>query len=103
MIQVSVLYANTPGARFDFDYYNGPHVDLVRRTLEPAGLVELRNLKGVGGGEPGSEPPYLAIGLLTFNTMEDFQKGMSLMGEPMRDIPNYTDLQPIIQVNEVMP
>ncbi|PZC46950.1 MAG: hypothetical protein C1O27_001566 [Chloroflexi bacterium] len=89
MIQVSVMYANTPGARFDFDYYNGPHVDLVRRTLEPAGLVELRNLKGIGGGEPGSEPPYLVIGLLTFNTMED--------------IPNYTDLQPIIQVNEVMP
>jgi hypothetical protein len=52
MIEVSVMYPNNPGARFDHTYYRDKHMPMVKAR--------------------------------------------------MADIPNYTDLQPVLQISEVV-
>ena len=36
MIKVSVMYPNTPGARFDHEYYRDKHMPLVKARMEGA-------------------------------------------------------------------
>ena len=57
---------------------------------------------GINGGAPGSKPIYVAIGTLTFDTVEAFEKSFGPhAGEIMADIPNYTNVQPVIQISEI--
>ena len=103
MIKASVLYPNGPGKKFDADYYAGSHAKMVKRLLEPLGLVQIGIEKGIATLEPGAPAPYVAIGYLLFNTIEEFQKAMETHGaEIMSDIPNYTDIEPQIQISEVL-
>jgi uncharacterized protein (TIGR02118 family) len=101
MIKVSVLYANKEGAKFDMDYYCKSHMPMVRQKLGAA-CKSIAAEQGIAGGAPGSRPAYIAMGHLTFDSIEAFQAAF----EPhtaaiMGDIPNYTDIQPIIQISEV--
>jgi uncharacterized protein (TIGR02118 family) len=51
----------------------------------------------------GGKAPYLAIVYLKFNSAEDLQKALAKHGaEIVADIPNYTKIESIMQVNEVM-
>ena len=76
MYKVSVMYPNRAGARFDFAYYAAAHMDLVRRLLEPFGLVRTEVLKGLSGG--GDQPaPYICIGNLYFETAEGYETGVA--------------------------
>ena len=103
MICVSVVYANTPGKKFDHDYYAKTHMPLVMSRLKSFGMTRYEHDRGVAGGAPGSAPPYVAIGRLYFNSLEEFGKGLAAHGaEIMADIPNYTDLQAEIQVSEMV-
>ena len=101
MIKVSVLYPNGDGNKFNMEYYLNSHVPLVAKTLGDA-LKGASYDKGVAGGEPGSEPPYLAMANLYFETMGDFGEAFST-GAPilMGDLPNFTNIEPVIQINEV--
>ena len=101
MIKVSVMYPNTDGGKFDMAYYLKTHIPLVQEKLGPAlrgASVDL----GLGGGQPGSPPAYLAVGHLMFDSLEAFQKGFAEHGKTfMADIPNYTNVQPAILISEV--
>ena len=56
----------------------------------------------MGGGQPGSTAPFVAIGYLTFDSVESFQSAFTPhAAEIMGDIPNYTNAQPIIQISEI--
>ena len=58
--------------------------------------------QGLGGPEPGSKPAFVAIAHVLFDSVDAFQKAFGPHADAiMGDIPNYTDIQPIIQVNEV--
>lgn len=102
MIKVSVLYPNGDGKNFDMEYYLNSHVPLVAKTLGDA-LKGASYDKGVAGGEPGSEAPYVAIANLFFNSMGEFGEAFST-GAPilMGDLPNFTNIEPVIQINEVV-
>jgi uncharacterized protein (TIGR02118 family) len=103
MIRISVLYANEAGKKFDHDYYVTKHMALVRERLGSFGLVRTEVDKGMGGGAPGAPAPFVAVGHVYFNRLEDFQKGMGTHGqEIMGDVPNYTNIQPQIQINEII-
>ena len=103
MIRVSVLYPASEGKKFDVDYYKNKHMKLVSDRLKPFGLVRTEVDKGVAGGAPGSAAPYVAIGHVYVNSLDGFQKGMGQHGkEIMADIPNYTNIQPQIQISEVV-
>jgi uncharacterized protein (TIGR02118 family) len=101
MIRVSVMYPHRQGGRFDLDYYVESHMALVRRKLAPHGLVRTEVDKGVNAG--GQPQPFAAAGHLYFETVEAFQSAFkSAAGELMADVPNYTDLQPQVQVSEIV-
>ncbi len=102
MIKVSVFYANKPGCRFDFDYYTTKHLPLVRDKLGTA-CTGIAADKGLAGGAPGSSPTFIAIAHLYFESVDAFQNAFNpVAGEILGDIPNYTDLQPDLQISEVV-
>jgi uncharacterized protein (TIGR02118 family) len=102
MFKVSVMYPNQAGARFDLAYYSTTHMDLVRKHLQPFGLVRTEVLKGLSGG--GGQPaPYVCIGNLYLETAEGYEKGVAASGGAIRaDIPKFTDITPIRQISEVV-
>jgi uncharacterized protein (TIGR02118 family) len=102
MIKVSVLYPNGEGKNFDMDYYCNKHIPLVGELLGDAvkaATVE----KGLGGGEPGSSATYVAMGNLYFDSMDSFQNSFGPhAGKIMGDLPNFTNIEPIVQISEVV-
>ena len=101
MIKVSVFYPNEEGKKFDMEYYCNKHIPMVQQKLGAAlkgGSVE----QGLSGVEPGSRATYIAMGHLSFDSVEAFQTVFGPHAESiMGDIPNYTDIQPTIQISEV--
>jgi uncharacterized protein (TIGR02118 family) len=101
MIKVSVLYPNEEGKKFDMEYYLNSHIPMLQEKLGAAlkgGAVE----QGLSGVEPGSPATYVAMGHLLFDSVEAFQSAFGPHSEAiMADIPNYTDVQPTIQISEV--
>ncbi len=58
---------------------------------------------GFSGREPGSNPTYVAIANLYFDSVEDFKSSYGPnAAEIQGDIPNYTDIQPTMQISRVM-
>jgi uncharacterized protein (TIGR02118 family) len=102
MIQVTVMYPNTSGSRFDERYYLGEHAALLQRCWGTMGLGGVRLLRGVGTPDGGAAP-YRVIALLTFESAEALQRALQAHGaEVLGDIPRFTDVQPIIQVNDML-
>lgn len=101
-IKVSVMYQNGDGKTFDMDYYNNKHIPMVQERMGGA-LKETTVEKGLAGGAPGSVAPYLGIGNMYFDSLEDFQNAFGPHAEEiMGDIPNYTNSEPVIQISEVI-
>jgi uncharacterized protein (TIGR02118 family) len=101
MIKISVFYPNNEGSKFDIDYYCNTHMPMVRQKLGAAckgAAVE----RGIAGATPGSRPGFIAMGHIYFESVEAFQTAFGPHAEAiMADIPNYTDIQPTIQISEV--
>jgi uncharacterized protein (TIGR02118 family) len=103
MIRLSVLYPATPGSRFDWDYYLTKHMPLVRQLLSPLGMVSEQVDRGLGGLMPGSAAPYHAVAHFVFNTVQDLQTAMGAAAlQLMADVPNYTDVQVVGQISEIL-
>jgi len=101
MIKVSVLYPDGAGSRFDMEYYCTSHMPMVREKLGAA-CKGVAVEQGLGGAEPGSPAPYVAMGHLLFDSVEAFQAAFAPHAAAfMGDIPNYTDIQPVIQISSV--
>jgi uncharacterized protein (TIGR02118 family) len=102
MIKVSVLYPNRDDCRFDIAYYCNSHMPMVRDRLGNA-CMGIGVEEGVAGGAPGERPPFVAVGYLFFASVDDFQAAFGPhAAEIMGDIPNYTDIQPVIQISDVL-
>lgn len=103
MIRVSVMYPNTPGSRFDWDYYLGKHLDLSSRLLSSRGLVRTEIDRGVAGLPPGTPAPYHAVGHLFFPTLEDMESALAATAaEFIADERNYTSVRSVVQISEVV-
>ena len=101
MIKVSILYPNGPDATFDMPYYLSSHMPMVKQKIGAA-LKGIAVDEGLGGGEPGAPPRYVAIGHLFFESLDAFQLAFATHGGPIvADVPNYTNTKPIIQINDV--
>ena len=102
MIKVSVMYPNTPGAKFNHDYYRDQHMPMVKAKLGAA-LKSYTVDKGLAGGAPGAPATYVAMCHLFCDSVETFQAGFGPHAkEIMADIPNYTDIAPVMQISEVV-
>jgi uncharacterized protein (TIGR02118 family) len=101
MIKVSVFYPNGEGKHFDMAYYCEKHMTLVQR-LCGAPLKGMAVEHGVSGMATGSPAPFVAMGHLYFDSAEAFQAAFGPhLNEIVGDIPNYTNIEPIIQISEV--
>lgn len=102
MTVVSVTYAKQSGSFFDLDYYLHKHVPMVKTVLASMGLQDLRLLRGAES-ITGAAPHYEMIALLTF---EDVAATRSALGQHgaqiVDDIPNFTDIKPSMQINELL-
>ncbi len=101
MIKVSVFYPNEEGKKFDMEYYCNKHIPMIQQKLGAA-LKSVGAEQGLSGVEPGSRATYVAMVHLYFDSVEAFQTAFGPHAESiMGDIPNYTDIQPTIQISEV--
>jgi uncharacterized protein (TIGR02118 family) len=101
MVKVSVFYPNTNGATFDMAYYLNRHMPMVGQKLGDA-LKGMGVEYGLGGGEPGTPPPYVTMAHLLFESVDAFQSAWAPHADAiLADIPNYTNTQPMVQISEV--
>ena len=100
-ITITVFYPNTQGSRFDVGYFVKTHIPLVERHWRGKGLTSVTLLKGVATADPATPPPYQVITVLGFESLEAFKAAVKESGAAViGDVANYTDVQPIIQINE---
>lgn len=103
MIRVTMMYPQSEGSQFDMAYFLGKHIPLVQNIFKNVGLVRYSVDAGVGGGMPGQPPTYMAITSFVFNSFEDFGAGFGARGgEIVGDMPNYTNVEPLIQVSQIV-
>jgi uncharacterized protein (TIGR02118 family) len=104
MIKISILYPNKPGSRFDMGYYVDTHMPLSISFLSKhPGFRGVSVEKGAGGATPGSEAAFVAMCHFSFTSAEDFVAAfMPYAAQLQGDMPNYTDITPTIQFNEVL-
>ena len=101
MITFSVLYPATDGASFDHDYYRDKHIPLIQKRLGDA-VKGVRIEKG-RSNSMGGEPPYVAAVHIQFESEEAFEAAMAPHRDETRaDVANYTTIQPILQISEVV-
>jgi uncharacterized protein (TIGR02118 family) len=103
MAVVTVTYSREADTKFDFDYYVQRHLPLLLERWSNSGLQAVEVLRGVAGAD-GGEPPFIAQALLRFSSMGNFQAALDgeHTAEIIGDIPNFTNAQPTVQVNEAI-
>jgi uncharacterized protein (TIGR02118 family) len=95
MIRLSVLYPATDGATFDHDYYRDKHVPL---ACSAWGIDRADIDKGIDG------QPYVAAVHFQFDSQDAMAAAMGSekTGEVMADVANYTTIQPVMQISEIV-
>lgn len=102
MIKFNVMYPFQPGMRFDHDYYRDKHMPLVAKRLGSACCYYTVD-KGLAAGAPGAQLPYAAACSIYSDSIEDLQAALNPHAqEIMGDIPNYTDVQPLIWISDAV-
>jgi uncharacterized protein (TIGR02118 family) len=102
VIKVSVLYPSGEGKNFDMDYYMNKHAPMVQELLGDA-IIGATVEEGLTGGVPDSEPAYQVMGNMYFESVEAYQNSLGPHAEKiMGDIPNFTNIEPVIQVSKVL-
>jgi uncharacterized protein (TIGR02118 family) len=98
MIDVMVAYPNTDTLAFNDAYYLEYHSPLVHSLLDKHGLSYLRVHRRL---DPQS--PYHLMAHLGFDTKQAFESAFEEVGQRLlADIANFTNVEPVLQVNEVI-
>ena len=101
MIKLSIFYPDTEGKKFDKEYYINVHMPLSIK-LQGAAIRHVDVEFGISGGLPGSKPPFIAICHFLYDSFEAFETAFLPHAETLiKDIPNYTDIETVIQFSEV--
>lgn len=102
MIKVSVMYPNKPGSRFDHGYYKDKHMPLVKKLMGNACLFYTVD-RGLTGRAPSEPATYIGMCHIYADSVESFQAAFGPSAkEILADIPNYTDIDPVLQISEVV-
>ena len=102
MIKVSIMYPNSPGARFDHDYYREKHLPLIKRRMG-AGLKYYTIDKGLTGATPEAPVPYVAMCHLLCDSVEAYQSAFGPHAQEIHaDLRTFTDQTPVRQISEVV-
>ena len=100
MVLISVMYP--AGATFDQDYYLKTHIPLVKERWTSQGLEKIQVVRAAATPD-GSPPSFSIMALLSFSSAADFQTAAATHGtEIFADIPKFTNVSPIVQINDVV-
>lgn len=101
MATLTVVYPRAPGATFDYEYYQSKHLPLAVQRWADAGLSGGEALIGKAAAD-GSEPSFFAIGIIHFDSEDALRAALTGPDAPeiIGDIRNFTNVQPILQINE---
>jgi uncharacterized protein (TIGR02118 family) len=95
---MTILYPNKEGAKFDFDYYVQTHVPLANGLLGH----EFTVTRGISSAQ-GGPSPFLCIARMDIGTVSEFMPVLMQHVEGLaKDIPNYTNVEPVILFEEVL-
>ncbi len=101
MVKVSILYPTSPGSHFDANYYLKVHMPMCVRLLGntlKAASAEI----GLSGATAEHPAPFAAIASFTCDSVHAFSEAFLPHAEQLQgDIPNYTDIAPVIQISEL--
>ena len=84
------------------NYYRDRHMPMVQERLG-AVCKGIAVEHGLAGATPGSRPQFIAMGHIYFESLEAFEASFGQHAkEFVADVPNYTNVQPVIQVSGVV-
>ncbi|MCF6255772.1 MAG: EthD family reductase [Gammaproteobacteria bacterium] len=103
MFNVSSIYPDKEGCRFDFDYYLNVHMPMsIERLSGAKGFRGVSVERGISIANPEIRSSYVAMCHYYFDSVEEFLLAFEPHAEELQaDIKNYTNIEPIIQINEV--
>lgn len=103
MFNISSIYPKKEGYEFNFDYYLNKHMPMSIELLSGAkGFKGMSVERGIDIEEPKIESSYVAMCHYYFDSLEDFMAAFDPHADKLQgDIVNYTNIEPIIQINEV--
>jgi len=103
MFNISSVYPIKENYRFDFDYYLNTHMPMSMEQLTGAkGFRGVSVERGISFDDPKIDTSYVAMCHYYFDTLEEFMVAFMPHAEKLQgDIANYTNIEPIIQINEV--
>jgi len=103
MFNISSIYPKKEGGHFDFDYYLNQHMPLSIKYLSSAkGFKGVSVERGIEVEEPKIESSFVAMCHYYFDTLEDFLFAFMPHAEELQgDLSNYSNIQPVIQINQV--
>lgn len=94
---VTILYPNKEGAKFDYNYYVNKHIPMTAMLFGQ----EIQILKGVPS--PVGPPPFLCTCRIPVKSLDEFVAKMTEEGAALvADVPNYTNVEAVIQFEEVI-
>jgi uncharacterized protein (TIGR02118 family) len=99
-VSLQVLYPISEGAHFDHEYYLGTHMPLVSDQMG-AHIERTLVTKGVAGG-PDTPPGHNAVATIVFPDAAAMDAAMRAAGPVMKDVANFTNVQPQFLVGEVI-
>ncbi len=103
MFNISSIYPKIKGCEFDFDYYLNRHMPRSIELLSAAkGFKGVSVERGMDIDKPKLESSYVAMCHYYFDSLEDFMAAFAPHAEELQgDIANYTNIEPVLQINEV--
>ena len=102
LIKVSIMYPFAEGKTFNMEYYETKHMPMVAGFLG-SNLAKYTIEKGFASGIPNTPLPFIAIGTFYVKNLSDYQAAIGPNRDSIRsDIPNYTNISPIILVSEIV-
>jgi len=101
LFKVSILYPSGEGKTFDMNYYEKTHMPMMAGFLGK-NLKFYEIDKGVGGRAPNDTAPFVAVGYFYCYDMAEYNKTIGKNIDAIRkDISNYTNIQPVVQISEI--
>lgn len=99
-VSLQVIYPIAEGTRFDYEYYLSTHMPLVAEHMGPH-IERTLVTKGVSGG-PDTPPAYYAVATMVFADKAAMGAALRASGPVMKDVVNFTDVQPQVLIGDVI-
>ncbi|MFY0673851.1 MAG: EthD family reductase [Bacteroidia bacterium] len=101
-VKVQVMYPQTDNSTFDIEYYTQKHLPMVGGLF--GDLVKGLSIdKGISGPMPDSPKTYMVTANMLFDSAAEFSNAFAKHAPAiLEDMPNYTNVEPVIQISEVI-